>query len=121
MKTRYGLTEVSWNAIKAEMHHILIGLARAQKTISYSALAAQIQTASIHHRAPAFVYILREIAEENVAEGCPNLAALVVRKQTGVCGPGFFRHAAMMGFDVSDPAAFWLAEFERACDFWVEG
>jgi hypothetical protein len=56
-KHKYGLNEVAWDDIKAEMRHILVNLACQKKTICYSDLASQIQTAYIHHRAPAFMGI----------------------------------------------------------------
>lgn len=117
--SRYGLTSVRWDEIKAEMRHILIHQARARKPITYSELAARLQTVYLHHRAPAFGSLLREIAAEEEAAGNPMLAVLVVTKATGRCGAGFFKHAASMGFDVTDAEAFWLAEFERVCDFWT--
>ena len=48
------------------------------------------------------------------------LAVLVVNKQTRRCGAGFFRHAAALEHDISDPEAFWRAEFERVCDYWQD-
>jgi hypothetical protein len=118
MTQKYGLTAASWDDIKAEMRHILIHRARARSPIYYSELAAQLQTAYLHYRAPAFGSILREIAAEEEDAGNPMLAVLVVNKQTGRCGSGFFTHAAALGFDVTDPEAFWQAEFRRVCDFW---
>ena len=118
-KKKYGLSEVAWDTIKAEMRHILIGLAKRRKTICYSDLAEQIQTAYIHYRAPAFMRILGEVVTEDMAAGQPNLAVLVVQKQTGRCGAGYFKQAAAEGHDVSDPEAFWQAEFKRVCDYWA--
>lgn len=118
--SRYGLTTVRWDEIKAEIRHILIQQARARRPIAYSELAARLQTAYLHHRAPAFGSILREIAAEEEAAGHPMLAVLVVNKQTGRCGAGFFKHAAAQGFDVTDAEAFWQAEFGRVCDFWAD-
>jgi hypothetical protein len=102
------------------MHQILIGLAQRCQTICYSDLATQIQTAYIHHRAPAFMSILHDLVEEDTAAGYPNLAVLVVRKQTGRCGTGFFRDAAANGYDGSDQEAFWVDSFDRVCDYWSE-
>ena len=120
MRVKQDFAESVWSDIEAEMRHILIGLARGRKTICYSDLAAQIQTAYVHHRAPAFMRILRNLAAEDLNAGCPNLAVLVVRKHTGRCGPGFFKQAAAHGADVSDPEVFWQAEFERVCKYWAE-
>ena len=39
--------------------------------------------------------------------------ACVCRKDTGLPGDGYFRHAAKLGRDVSDPEAYWQSEAER--------
>ena len=41
------------------------------------------------------------------------LASLVTRKDTGMPGEGYFRHAASIGRDVRDRRAFWQAEAAR--------
>lgn len=120
MSHKSALTQARWHNIKTEMRAILIGLARMRRSIAYSDLAALVQTAYIHYRAPAFGWILHEIAREDEAEGRPGLAVLVVNKTTGICGAGFFKEAAARGFDVSDPVAFWRSQFEQVCDYWGE-
>lgn len=121
---KYGLADASWDAIKAEIRHILIGLARLEKTIAYSELAAQLQSAYIHYRAPAFGEILRELCLDEMAADRPVLGVLVVNKQTGRCGAGFFKWAAaqseQQGWDASDPEVFWQAEMARVCAYWQE-
>ena len=115
---KYGLAAADWTAIKSEIHDLLVGLARLRRTIAYSELAAQLQTAYIHYRAPAFDRILQELCEDETAAGRPVLGVLVVNKQTGRCGAGFFKWAGLHGFDVSDPEEFWQSEFQRVCDYW---
>jgi hypothetical protein len=111
--------ETDWSDTKWEMHDLLIKLARLGQPISYSELAAQITSVYLHHRAPAFGQILRQIAREEAEAKRPMLAVLVVNKQTGICGAGFFKHAANLGYDVADPERFWQAEFERVYDYWA--
>jgi len=113
-----GLSDTDRAVIKAEMRDILVNLARINQPIAYSELAAQLKTAYIHYRAPAFGQILREIAADEEEAGRPMLAVLVVNKQTGICGAGFFKHAAAKGYDVSDIEAFWRAELARVHDYW---
>lgn len=120
MKRQTSMIQARWHDIKSEMRAILIGLARMRRPISYSDLAAHLQTAYIHYRAPAFGKILHEIAREDEAAGRPGLAVLVVNKLTGICGAGFFKEAAACGFDVSDPEALWRSQFEQVCDYWGE-
>jgi hypothetical protein len=113
------LLEADWSRAKEEMHQLLINLARLGQSISYSELSAQLTTVYLHHRAPAFGQLLRQIALEEAEARRPMLAVLVVNKQTGICGAGFFKHAAQLGYDVADPKAFWQTEFDRVHDYWA--
>jgi len=112
------LTQAKWEALKREMRAILIGMARLRVTVCYSDLAAMLTTASMHHRAPAFHRLLDEMCREDEAQGHAPLAALVVRKDSGIPGAGFFTIAASEGAEVSDPHAYWRQAFEQACDYW---
>jgi hypothetical protein len=115
---RYGFSQVDWRSINSEIRDILIELARMERTISYSELAAQVTTAYMHPRAPGFHSILRDICRDEIAAGRPVIGVLVVNKKTGICGQGYFKFAAQMGADVSDVEAYWQAEFERVCEYW---
>lgn len=119
MNKKSALTQADWRAIKLETIGILVGLARVRKTIAYSELSAQMTTASIHYRAPAFDRILQELCADEVTAGRPILGVLVVNKQTGRCGAGFFKWCGLQGYNVDDPEQFWQAEFARVCDYWV--
>ena len=113
------LIEADWSQAKQEMRELLIKLAKLGLPISYSELAAQITSVYLHHRAPAFGQILRQVAREEAEAQRPMLAVLVINKQTGICGAGFFKHAANLGYDVANPETFWQAEFERVHDYWA--
>lgn len=108
----------NWHAIKVEVKTFLVQLARSEKTIAYSELAAQVRTAYIHYRAPAFGAMLREIAADDDAQGRPALATLVVNKATGRPGKGYFTHMGTEGDDISDPEAYWQKRFRAVCDYW---
>ncbi len=65
--------------------------------------------------------ILGRINEEEVrCHGRPLLAAVVVRKDTGLPGPGFFTCAEALGLWGSggDKAAFHKAELGRVHNYW---
>ncbi len=115
---KHGFTEAEWRAIKAEIREILIGMAKLGRPITYSELAMQITTAYVHHRAPGFHSILRELCVDELDAGRPTLGVLVVKKQTGRCGNGFYRFASARGVDVADPEAYWQSEYDRVCDYW---
>lgn len=111
---------VDQEALREEIRSILIGLARTGQTISYSGLAMVVQTATMHHRAPLFHRLLREVCHEEIEAGRPIIGVLVVNKQTGICGAGFFKFCASLGCEVIDVEAFWKQEFERVCAYWSE-
>lgn len=112
------LAESDWNALKREMRDLLINLARAEKTIAYSELAASLKTAYIHYRAPAFGQILRDLAAEDRAAERPMLATLVVNKATGRPGIGYYKHLMDAGKSADDLEAYWLERFHEVCDYW---
>lgn len=118
--SKYGFADADFEAIKDEILNILIQFARSRKTITYANLCARIQTAYMHHRAPGFHYLLREVCRDEISAGRPVIGVLVVNKQTGLCGAGYFKFAAQMGADVSDPETYWHDEFARVCDYWGE-
>jgi hypothetical protein len=111
-------SEADWEALKQEMREILIGLAKLGQTICYSDLAALLRTAHVHHRSPVFHRILDEMCREDAAAGHVTLATLVVRKDSGIPGMGYFTIAASEGADVADIEAYWQTEFERVCEYW---
>jgi len=116
--TKSGLNHAHYDAIKAEIRHILIGLAKLGKTIYYSDLARQITSTTIHHRAPVFEHILQDLCADEVADGRPILGVVVVNKQTGRCGDGFYKWASVHGFDTHDNEAFWQSEWIHVLDYW---
>jgi hypothetical protein len=64
------------------------------------------------------VALLEEICEREDAERGIMLASLVVRKpsragEEAMPGAGYFRKAAYLGRDTTDPAAFWHGERDR--------
>jgi hypothetical protein len=120
MTIRHGLAEADWAEVKEEIRGILISLARTGTTISYASLAAQVTAAVMHHRAPVFHAILRELGAEDLEQGRPSLAVLVVRQDTGRCGSGFYKFAADRGADVSDPEVYWQSELAAVLDYWGE-
>lgn len=109
-------SEANWDELKDEMRAILINQARQRATITYSSLAASMQTVHMHHRAPYFHKLLRDMDADEVHDGRPSLAALVVRKDTGIPGSGFFTEAPVN----SDPVAYWQREFDIICAYWGE-
>lgn len=114
------LSDARWQDLKDEMRAILIGMARQRATITYADLAATITTAHLHHRAPHFHRLLREMDADETRAGRPSLAALVVRKDSGIPGAGFFADLPVSDGQSADLEAYWRAEFEQVCAYWGE-
>lgn len=113
-------TDADWGDVLDEMRAILIHLAKQRQTVSYSALCQMITTASIHHRAPYFHKLLDQMSREDEAEGLPSLAALVVRKDSGIPGQGYFAIFKAEGGSPDELEAYWRTQFEAVCDYWAD-
>jgi hypothetical protein len=109
---------INWQQLKTEMRGILIHLARMEKTISYSELAAQIRTATMHHRNPLFSRLWLSISDEDERAGRPTLATLIVNKTTQRPGDGYFKEAESAANGHFDREAYWLKRFNEVCDYW---
>ena len=53
------------------------------------------------------------------SNGRPMLSALVVGKQTGIPGRGFFRLARSWGIEIRNERRFWKAELKRLRQHWA--
>ncbi len=87
--------QARWEAVKNEIRHILVQRAKDKETITYSELARMLQTVHMHYHSHIFFRLLIELGNEEDAEGRPCLPALVVTKQTGIPGGGFFTGLAL--------------------------
>jgi hypothetical protein len=86
--------------------------------MTYSELTAMLQTARLHYHSHMLARLLVDVGREEVEAGRPVLPALVVTKQTGLPGQGFFKLAAARGYDVSEPEAFWASALKQVHDYW---
>jgi hypothetical protein len=110
------LADIRWEDLKAEAHEVMINLARAGQVVTYSEFCAMLTTAYIHYHSPLLVRLLDEIGSMEAQAGRPVLPALVVAKQTGIPGAGFFRIDS--GEAIDDPKAYWQRELKRVFDYW---
>lgn len=112
-------------ALKEEMRGIMIATARARSTITYSELAAELQTARVHYHSFLMAKLLDEIGGEEITAGRGVLPAVVVRKSSGMPGGGYFRESALFG-DRPDGAlppeleAMWREDLEGVYAYWAE-
>lgn len=116
MKPRFKLADAERAAVKEEMRRLMIEQAKRGETIAYSELSARLETAYLHQRAPLYYELLTEIGREEVAAGRGGLPAVVVRKDNGMPGAGYFAH--MPHAEHADLEAYWQEELQIVYDYW---
>jgi hypothetical protein len=110
-------SEAKWNDIKNEMRQIMVELAKSGQTISYSELCAMLKTAYLHYHSPMLTTLLIEIGSEEAQAGRPILPAVVVGKQSGIPGLGYFK-VAIGEAEIADPQAHWQNDLQQLFDYW---
>lgn len=115
----YRLTTAERAEVKEAIRSILIDLARARRTITYTELCLLIPRVRLHPHSFVFTALLREVCSEEEAAGHGMLCALVVSKLTGMPGAGYFRSATFSDRDISDPEASWRADLEAVFAYWA--
>lgn len=119
MSDYYGYTRRAWETGRDEMYRILERIASQQKTISYGDLSGALRTISIGPHESSMAAMLGEISEQEDACGRGMLSAVVIHKgDDSRPGQGFFKYAAQLGRDISDPDSMWVAELKRVHDAW---
>lgn len=88
---------------KREIKAILIEKALAKQNITYSVLAANINSCHLEHDSPELHGILGEISEQEYQNKRGMLSVLVVRKDNNFPGKGFFTCAQGLGYDIDIP------------------
>jgi hypothetical protein len=109
-----------------DLYEKLKEVARARSVITYSDIAplvgVDIRT-SLGRR--EIGRLIAKVCAHEVAHGRPMLGSVVVRKDTGMPGDGYFKGACRLGqFDPDgkkDKRAFWAEELERVHDYWSSG
>jgi hypothetical protein len=106
---------VAWReSVASEVLEIVESIARDKETISYSELAGRISTEPPPEpNSEALAEILDEISKASDAAGRGMLSAVVVHKDDGLPGTGFFGLARRLGREVPDKAVFHVTELSR--------
>jgi hypothetical protein len=119
MKQPNYLVDGKWQDVKTEIRHIIIEMAKAGQLITYSELTGMLQTAYVHYHSHVLTRLLVDIGSEEAAAGRPLLPALVIAKQSGRPGPGYFKLAPGEA-RVGDPIVEWEAEVQRVYAYWSQ-
>ncbi len=117
---RKPLAEAQWCVLRDEMRDVMVETARRGQLITYSELCASLKTAYLHYHSPQIVKLLDEIGFAEREAGRPILPAVVVGKQSGIPGAGYFRiagegHESDNSFD---PKVNWEADLQAVFDYW---
>jgi hypothetical protein len=107
-----------WERAKVEAVREISSRARSESTITYSDLTQKISSIAFGPGDSSFHYLLYEISREEDAAGRGLLSALVVRKEDGLPGHGFFDLARELGRDVTDPMRGWTEEVKLVFAKW---
>lgn len=100
----------------------MIQQARLRQTITYAELCAMMQTARIHYHSGVMVRLLDAVGQIEYEAGRPVLPAVVVTKQTGIPGAGYFRLPGTAPDEQApaDAEAIWQADLQAVFEYWSE-
>ena len=106
----YGYGSDVWEQAKREAIQAIVAQARRGSPISYSELTKHIRSIDFDPHDYAFHHLLGEISVEEDAAGRGMLSVLVVHKDDGMPGPGFFDLAKDLRRDVTEKERCWSDE-----------
>ena len=114
----HGFPEHTWNAAKEEAREAMIEVASGRALIFYSDLVRRIRRCDLEPYGEPLAKMLGEISTDEDAADRGLLTAVVVRKEDGRPGRGFFDKLARdRGRVFPDSEAgrdrFWVEELER--------
>lgn len=113
--TRWGMSLTRWEDARARVRAAMLDRARTGATITYAELADAASETGFRPRSWALMALLGEVCRDEDPVHDVWVASLVVRKDTGMPGDGYFGYAEREGLDVSDRPAFWR---ERVQQVW---
>lgn len=119
MQRKYKLTEAEYSAVKEEMRAIMIEVAKARDTITYSELALRLSV-HIHYHSFLMARLLNEIGNEEIQAGRGVLPAVVVRKSSGIPGGGYFNGISHTHDNLDDLEVWWRDDLEALYDYWAD-
>jgi hypothetical protein len=113
--TRWGVPLATWEGAREHARAAILARARAHGTITYAELAQEVSETGFRPRSWALMALLGEVCRDEDPVHDVWIASLVVRKDTGMPGDGYFAYADREGLDTSDRSAFWR---ERVQQVW---
>jgi len=111
--TKWGIPLPQWEQARASMRTAMLARARMRETITYAELAQAVGETGFRPRSWALMAMLGEVCRDEDPVHDVWIASLVVRKDTGMPGEGYFSYAEREGLDVSDRVGFWRERVQR--------
>jgi hypothetical protein len=109
-----------WSEAKREARAVLVEIAQAGNIITYGDLANRIRTIELQADSRDLASLVGEISGDENSQRWPMLSAVVVNKQRGMPGKGFFALARELGRHVSDCDSFWVDEVRAVHEYWAQ-
>lgn len=111
-KRRWGMDPAEWLEARLRLESLLAEAAAAQSTVTYSEAALRAFGGRFSARSGALMDLLGEVDSAWERERGVLIATLVVRKDTGRPGEGYFSFVenVVVGAPVADREAYWLEQ-----------
>ena len=120
--TRYNLPIDTWERAVAELTDVLVPVARRGTTVTYSDAVSNLSTVHLTADSTAFHVLLGDVSRASFDAGAPLLSAVVVAKDSGQPGGGFYDLTRQLGFDVPDErvaeSMFWASHLDEFHRWW---
>lgn len=113
----WGLSRQEWDQARERMRSLLSDVAGSRSTITYGECARAVFDGRFSARSSALAQMLEEVCTiEDGARGVM-LGSVVVRKDSGIPGDGYFTFAEQeLGRPMLDRRSFWEGEVSRVWD-----
>jgi hypothetical protein len=125
IQTTYKFPEVAWLSAREWLTHRLRQVAHDQGTTYYGDLCAEMKRVGVISLEPHGTPLAGLLGQINVVENDQNrplLSAVVLSKETGAPGVGFWNISEQMGIDVGrttdERERFWLESLRACHDYW---
>lgn len=118
--TRWGIPIAQWDDARERARVAMLERARAGATITYAELAQAVSETGFRPRSWALMALLGEVCDCEDPVHDVWVASLVVRKDTGMPGDGYFAYAERAGLDVSDREAFWRRRVQQVWNAYAD-
>ena len=113
----WGLSAEDWESARERMRELLVGVASARSTITYGECVRIVFDGRFSARSSALAQMLEEVCTLEDERAGVMLGSVVVRKDSGIPGDGYFAFAEQgLGRPMSDRRSFWESEVERVWD-----